>query len=91
LAALKAEGFEVLENYPKSSPDLNHIEGVWHLLRQELDAHAPSAREARGEFLARLRSTVGRMNASGAFVGLAANQKERAADVLRLKGAKGPW
>ena len=35
--------------------------------------------------------TVARMNKSGAFAGLAANQKERAADVLSLKGAKTRW
>ena len=91
LRALKSEGFKVLEDYPKSSPDLNHIEGAWHLLRQELDARAPTTRETRAQFLSRLRATVARMNKSGAFAGIAGNQKERAADVLRLKGAKTRW
>ena len=91
LRALKEEGFDLLKNFPKSSPDLNHIEGVWHLLRQELDKGAPTARETRAEFLGRLRRTVARMNDAGAFAAVAENQKERATEVLELKGAKTRW
>ena len=91
LAALEKAGFEVLEDFPKSSPDLNHIEGAWHLLRQELDKRAPTGRENRAQFLCRLRATVARMNKSGDFADIAHNHKERAADVLALKGAKTKW
>jgi hypothetical protein len=33
LKALKAAGCPVLEDYPKSSPDLNAIEGVWQMIK----------------------------------------------------------
>ncbi len=36
LEAVAGQGVEILSNFPKSSPDLNHIEGVWHLLKREL-------------------------------------------------------
>ena len=40
LAALKKAGFSVLEKYPKSSPDLNAIEGWWYRLKTRLNATA---------------------------------------------------
>ena len=36
LAALRSAGCCVLHNYPEHSPDLNAIEGQWHVLRQRL-------------------------------------------------------
>ena len=77
--------------FPKSSPDLNHVEGVWHLVKQEVEAKAPAGQEKRGVFLARLRRTVARMNKAGASASVASNRKERASDVVTLKGAKSKW
>ena len=80
-----------VEEFSKSSPDLNHVEGVWHRLRQELEKKAPTGIETRAAFLARLRRTVARMNQSGEFKTLATNQKQRAREVIALKGAKCKW
>ena len=81
----------MVENFPKSSPDLNHIENVWHRLRQKVEEKAPTGRETRAQFLARLRRAVSQLIKSKALVDIWANQKERAADVLELKGAKTGW
>ena len=93
LAALKAAGFDVLENFPKSSPDLNAIEGWWHRLRDRLEHTAPTAMETRGAFLARLRRTVHWMNEHWHedALALATNQKDRAARVRDLQGARCEW
>ena len=90
LQAIADQGVEVVP-FPKSSPDLNHIEGVWHLVKQEMDKLAPAGRETRGAFLARLRRTVAKMNKAGDFDHIAFNHTERAADVIKLKGAKSKW
>jgi transposase len=89
--AIEDSGLTLLENYPKYSPDLNHIENAWHLLRQELLRLAPSAIERRTPFLRRLTRTVARMNKNGAFTELCRGQKDRAADVIALKGARTKW
>ena len=93
LAALKKAGFSVLEKYPKSSPDLNAIEGWWYRLKTRLNATAPTVMESRKEFLLRLRRTVTWLNdnASNDGLQLCTNQKVRATDVLRLKGARSKW
>jgi len=81
----------VVENFPKHSPDLNHIEGVWALLKKELADKAPVAIEKRAEFLTRLRRTVTRMNQNGGFANASSGQKERADDVIELSGARTKW
>ncbi len=93
LKALKAAGFHVLKDYPPYSPDLNAIEGWWRRLRQRLEQTAPTEHECRADFLKRLRRTVNRMNVHCRAEGrkLCRNQKERANDVLALKGAKCKW
>jgi len=90
LESLEDEGFDVVTNHPKYSPDLNAIEGWWARLRQRLDASAPEKIETRGMFIRRLRRTVTWMNDNLADDGrhLCTNQKERAAEILLLKGAK---
>ena len=82
-----------VEKYPKSSPDLNAIEGVWHLLRQLLDEEAPDKRETRSQFLARLRQTAAWMNKhrKDDMLKLCTNQRTRARDVQLLKGARTKW
>ena len=87
----KDAGRDVVKNFPKSSPDLNHVENVWAFLRQKLEGNAPTGRETRGQFLRRLSRTVAGINKSKALLGLWANHKERAAEVLKLKGAKTSW
>ena len=83
----------MVENYPKSSPDLNAIEGWWHRLKDILIQEAPAEMESRPDFLKRLRRTVDRLNRTATKDGLAlrSNQKERARAVLRLKGARSKW
>ena len=93
IALLRDAGCRVIDDFPKSSPDLNAIEGVWNLLRQRLEDTAPSRIEGRTEFLARLRRTVRWLNEnqSEAMLTMCTNQKQRAADVLELAGAKSKW
>jgi len=91
LDALREAGFQVDDEFPKYSPDLNHIETVWANLRKELLNCAPTEIERRGKFLARLRRVVSRMNAQGGFAGVCGDQKERAAAVVELKGARTKW
>ena len=93
LDALKAAGFDVLQNFPKSSPDLNAIEGWWHRLRERLEASAPTDMETRAGFLVRLRRTVHWMNENWRLdaLALATNQQERAASVKDLDGARCEW
>ena len=45
LKCLVSHGMPALENFPKSSPDLNVIEQVWSMLRVYLDEHAPAKME----------------------------------------------
>lgn len=93
LKTLRAEGLEVETNFPKSSPDLNAIEGVWNLLRQLLDKSAPDVRETRARFLVRLRRQVHTLNRKHRkeLKEMSTNQKVRAVAVLKLKGAKTCW
>ena len=93
LNAEKAAGFDLVKNFPESSPDLNAIEGWWHRLKDILIEQAPAEIETRPAFLNRSRRTVDRLNRTATKDGLAlcGNQKVRARDVLRLKGARSKW
>ena len=93
LAAMREAGCTVIQEFPKSSPDLNAIEGAWHLLRQRLEQTEPDEIEGRAEFLARLRRNVRWLNEhqAEALQEMCCNQKKRAADVLQLNGAKTKW
>ena len=93
---LKAErdaGFETIKLYPKCSPDLNAIEGWWDQLQQRLDLTAPTTLESRAQFVKRLRRTATLMNNNLRDQGrtLCENQKKRAAEVKKLKGARCKW
>ena len=81
------------QRFPKYSPDLNAIEGVWRLLRERLDENAPAGRESRREFVRRLCGAAAWLNAHKReqLRFLCTNQKSRAADLLRLSGAKTKW
>ena len=93
IAALRAAGCPVVENFPKSSPDLNAIEGAWHLIRQRLEQTEPKAFENRAAFLGRLRRAVQWINSNqgDALLTMCTNQKLRADDVLKLSGARTKW
>ena len=93
LAAMREAGRTVVQDFPKSSPDLNAIEGAGHLLRQRLEQTEHDEVEGRAEFLARLRRTVRWLNEdqAEALQEMRCNQKKRAADVFELNGAKTEW
>ena len=93
LVALSVAGCPVLKDFPKSSPDLNAIEGVWHLLKARMLKTEPVAMESRAEFLVRLRRQVKWLNDNqhDELCKLCTNQKERAREVECLLGAKCRW
>lgn len=93
LEALSAAGCPVVKEFPKSSPDLNAIEGVWHLLKARMLKTDPVAMESRAEFLLRLRRQVKWLNdnQNDELLKLCTNQKERAREVEGLLGAKCRW
>jgi hypothetical protein len=93
LAALDMEDIEVFEGHPPASPDLNAIENAWALLRDRLYTTEPSEVESRTEFCQRLRLAVAWLNRNhqDTLRDLCRNQKERARDVLLLKGARTQW
>ena len=93
LAALKAAGFSVLDNYPIASPDLNAIEGWWRRLLQRLHKTAPTEMESRPEFLVRLRRAVNWLgeHAEDDALKQVQKQKERAKAVKLLRGARCKW
>ena len=93
LQCLKTEGLHVLRTFPKSSPDLNAIEGVWGLLRDYLESNSPGGLETRAKFLLRLHGAVRHLNATCAndLLKLCRNQQDRARDVLANKGSRTRW
>ena len=78
LSALKQAGLTVHKDFPKSSPDLNAIEGVWALLHQRLKNSAP------------VRRAVSWLsdNAYDELWNLCTNQKLRAKEVVELEGSR---
>ena len=93
LQALGAAGCNVVDNFPKSSPDLNAIEGVWRLLKDRVLDTTPKDVEMRAEFLTRLRRQVHWLNdvMHDDLMKLCTNQKERGRDIEKLHGAKCKW
>ena len=93
IKALQRAGCHLLKHYPKSSPDLNAIENWWRVLNDRLNETAPVGMETRASFLVRLRRAVAWLNANQREHGreLCTNQKLRAEDVIRLKGARTKW
>jgi hypothetical protein len=92
-AAIDKAGFDLLATHPKHSPDLNAIENWWARLRKRLNDTAPKEQESRPAFIVRLRRVVNWVNNNCKDEGkhICENQKERAKDILFLKGAKCKW
>ena len=90
---LQDAGCLLVTKFPKSSPDLNAIEGWWSRLRQRLEDTAPVKFEKRAAFLVRLRRTVTWMNRNWAEEAkrLCTNQKVRGQAVEDLDGARSSW
>ena len=90
MQALADNHFEVLENYPASSPDLNVIESVWAHMREELNSTSPSRIESRQHFIKRLRAVVRKLNRlrRHMLLNMCKSMPERARHVLKLKGAR---
>ena len=93
LQALRQAGCAAIDDYPKSSPDLNAIEEVWNLIRQRLESTEPEDFEDRLAFVARLRRCVNWLNERhrDALLTMCTNQKLRGKDVIKLTGAKTKW
>ena len=95
IASLRAAGLDTIHRFPKASPDLNAIEGVWALLRARLDVTAPVGAETRAAFIARLRGAVLHLNITrqSELLYMCRNLKERARDVLAATpvGARTRW
>ena len=84
---------QVVKDYPKCSQDLNAIENAWKLLRDRLDQTQPAQMESREDFVARLRNAVRWVNENcyDQLLHFCTNQKERAAEVVDLKGGRTSW
>jgi hypothetical protein len=85
--------FDVLSDFPPSSPDLNVIESIWAHLREELNDSAPSGIERRDKFIRRLRGAVRVLNTTKrhTLLEMCGTLHRRARDVLKLKGARTDW
>ena len=93
LAAMRAIGVALVDDYPKCSQDLNAIENAWKLLKDRLNATLPGALESREAFISRLKNAVAwvNVNKGDTLLDLCTNQKRRAADVLALSGGRTAW
>jgi hypothetical protein len=82
--AIREAGVRLLENYPKSSQDLNAIETCWRELRERLYVTEPTDLETRCKFLRRMHKAVAWVNKHRKkyLLELCNDQKERANDVL---------
>ena len=88
--AMKDNGVELLESYPKCSQDLNVIETAWRELKQRLAATEPMRMEDRASFVKRMRLAVQwiNRNRSDYLRNLCFAQKDRAKDVKEQKGGR---
>lgn len=89
-SALQDIGVKLLKKYPKCSQDLNPIETAWRELRERIAETEPAQIETREAFVVRLRNCVKWLNKNrrAYFLHLCRSQKQRAKDVLKLKGAR---
>ena len=88
--AMREQKISLLENFPKSSQDLNPIETAWREVRARLACTEPSSREQRNAFIRRLRQAVVWVNKNRAayLQELCTSQKKRARDVQVAKGTR---
>ena len=93
LAAMQTIGVALLEEHPKYSQDLSAIENAWRELRDRLAQTMPPWLESRDDFIVRLRYAVTWLNANrhDQLLKFCTNQKERAKDVLALRGSRTKW
>ena len=93
LAELRQLGVTLVRGYPKCSQDLNAIENAWKLLRDRLYETQPHKMELRTQFVRRLKAAVRWLNIrrSGQLLKFSTNQKDRARDVLRMRGGRTTW
>lgn len=91
--ALHKIGLQLVDKYPKVSPDLNAIENAWKHLRDRLDETFPPNLETREEFIRRLHNAVHWLNRNKGelLLTLSRNQKLRAQDVRKKKGGRAQW
>ena len=91
--SLKSVGLQILEQHPKQAQDLNPIENIWNLLKARLHETMPTHLESREAFIKRVHEAVRFLNwkKQDEMSYLSTNLKERAADVLQLKGARTGW
>jgi len=90
LQALRANGINLIKNFPKCSQDLNAIETAWRELRARLYVTQPVCQETRAAFIVRLRAAVSWINVHRAdyLSKLCLSQKARAKDVQLAKGGR---
>ena len=95
LHALASIKLSLVEDYPPVSQDFNAIENVWAILKERLDQTVPIELEDRESFVRRLKSAVlwANNHRSEQLRYLSTNQKERAADCLRMRppGGRTKW
>ena len=93
IAAEAKAGCVQVPMFPKSSPDLNAVEGWWRKLKLYLEEREPTEMETREQFLRRLRRAVDFLNKRCRSQGrrLCRNQKERASQCKKLRGARTKW
>ena len=89
-SALRQQGILLLEHYPKCSQDLNAIELAWREVRARLAATEPTSMESRDTFIVHLRAAVAwvNMRRQAYLLKICTDQKERARDVLKMKGGR---
>ena len=90
ISAMNRNGISVLKEFPKSSQDLNAIEVAWRELKARLHQTQPASLETRESFIRRLRNGVAWVNKhrAGKFLRLCQEQKKRAREVIKMKGAR---
>lgn len=86
-------GCDPIAEFPKCSPDFNAIEGWWRKLKLYLEEHEPEEMETREHFLQRFRRAVNYLSTHCREHGraLCRNQKIRARECIKLKGARTRW
>jgi transposase len=86
-------GCDPIAKFPKCSPDFNAIEGWWRKLKLYLEERVPTEMETRANFLQRFRRAVNYLNTNCREHGraLCRNQKTRARECKKLKGARTRW